>query len=104
MNKAKNLSRVSQTVREMTPKWHSNAIQRQYLCGSTCRVDKANSLRANIGSFQGSDEELIVSLVDGVATLEGQHVGALWQSGADLCWGSTGEDPLGQLQTLHLAT
>jgi hypothetical protein len=67
-------------------------------------VDKANSLRANIGSFQGSDEELIVSLVDGIATLEGQHILALWQSGANLCWGSTREHPLGQLQALHLAT
>jgi len=60
-------------------------------------VDKANSFRANIGSFQGSDEELIVSLVDGIATLEGQHVFAFWQSGANLGWGSTGEHPLGQL-------
>jgi len=67
-------------------------------------VDKANSLRADVGSFQGSDEELIVSLVDGVAALEGQHVLALWQSGAYLCWGRTREYPLGQLQALHLAT
>ena len=73
-----------------------------HLRGSACGVDKADSSLPNIGSLQCADEELIVGLVDGVAALEGQHVLAPRQHGANLGRRGTWEHPLGQLQPLHL--
>ena len=73
-----------------------------HLCGSTGGVDKADSALPNIWGLKGTDEELIVGLVDGVAALEGQHVLAPGQGGAHISRGGTGKHPLGQLQPLHL--
>ena len=73
------------------------------LCGSTGGVDKAHRPLPYIRGLQGTDEELIVGLVDGVAALEGQHVLPPGQRGAHLSRGGTREHPLGQLQPLYLA-
>ena len=55
------------------------------LSGSACGVHKAHSARAHVGSLQGANEKLVVSLVDGVAALEGQHIHTLGESGAYVC-------------------
>lgn len=67
-------------------------------------MHKAHSTLSNIVCLQGTREELVVSLVDGVAALEGQHILALRQGSPHVGRAGTGEHPLGQLQTLHFAT
>lgn len=73
------------------------------LCGSAGGVDQAHCPLPDIRSLQGTDEELIVGLVDGVAALEGQHVLASGQRGPNISRRGTWENPFGQFQPLYLA-
>lgn len=71
--------------------------RRRHLSRSAGGVHKAHGALPDIGGLQGSDEELIVGLVDGVAALEGQHILAFRQRAAHICWAGAGEHPLWQL-------
>jgi hypothetical protein len=66
-------------------------------------VDEADGVRADVGRVEGTDEELVVRAVDGVAALERQHVAPLRQRRAYLRRRRAREDALRQLQSLHLA-
>ena len=74
-----------------------------HLRGAAGGVHEADSALAHIGRIQRADEQLIVRLVDRVPALERQHILPLRQRGAHLCGRRAGEDPLWQIQALHLA-
>mmetsp|Transcript_16062 Transcript_16062/g.39988 ORF Transcript_16062/g.39988 Transcript_16062/m.39988 type:complete len:408 (+) Transcript_16062:224-1447(+) len=73
------------------------------LGGAAGGVHQAHAALAHVGRVQRADEQLVVRPVDGVAALEGQHVGVLGQGGTHLGGGGAGEHARGDLQPLHLA-
>mmetsp|Transcript_21426 Transcript_21426/g.36564 ORF Transcript_21426/g.36564 Transcript_21426/m.36564 type:complete len:204 (-) Transcript_21426:12-623(-) len=75
------------------------------LCGAHSGVHQASCARVlHVGCVQGTDEQLIVGAVDGVAALESQHVLILGQGGTDLSRALAGKHTCGHLQALQLAT
>ena len=55
----------------------------------------------HVGRLQGAHEQLVVRSVDGVAALEGHHMGPLWQGGPHPLWSLAGEHPAGSRHALE---